>query len=52
MGSTRIELAIDDMEPEGDEFESSCDDMRPAWLVQELNGSTGGNDFDALWSDR
>jgi hypothetical protein len=53
MGSTRIEQAIDDIEPASDEFEPSCDDIRLAWLANELAaGSSGGNDFDSLWSDR
>ena len=53
MGSTRTERAIDDLDIESDDFEPSCDDIRPAWLAHELNtGSSAGNDFDSLWSDR
>ena len=49
MVTTRIEQAIDESEPVGDEFELSCDDLRPAWLARELNL---GHDFEALWLDR
>lgn len=49
MGKTRIEQAIDEIETAGDEFEPTCDDIRLAWLAEEL---TTGNDFDALWTDR
>ena len=53
MGTTRTERAIDEMETEGGDFETGCDDIRPAWLARELSESpAAGNDFDALWSDR
>jgi hypothetical protein len=53
MGTTRIERAIDELDSEGDDFEPSCDDLRPAWLARELSaGGAVGDDFDALWSDR
>jgi len=53
MGTTRIERAIDELEIDGDDFEPSCDDIRLAWLAEELSsGSAGSNEFDALWSDR
>lgn len=53
MGITRIEQAIDEVEPLGDELEPSCDDIRLAWLAHELSsvGATGA-DFDAIWTDR
>jgi hypothetical protein len=53
MGSTRIERAIDELDIDGDDFEPSCDDIRLAWLSEELStASAGGNDFESLWSDR
>jgi hypothetical protein len=53
MGITRIEQAIDDMECIEDDSDFSCDDIRLAWLANELDsvGRRGG-DFDALWNDR
>lgn len=51
MNATRIELAIDESEwlaGEGDE--TTCDDVRTAWLCAELNRGLAG--FDALWTDR
>jgi hypothetical protein len=53
MGSTRIEQAIDDIDLLGDEAESSCDDIRLAWLASELDvGYSQSSDVDAFWSDR
>jgi hypothetical protein len=53
MGSTRIEQAIDDIDPLGDDAESSCDDIRLAWLASELDfGHSESSDGDAFWSDR
>ena len=53
MGTTRIEQAIDEIDTLSDELDASCDDIRLAWLANELSttGATGA-DFDALWSDR
>jgi hypothetical protein len=52
MGSTRTEQAIDEFDPlADDDLESGCDDIRLAWLADELGGRDGA-DFDALWSDR
>ncbi len=53
MGSTRIEKAIDDIDPLGDESEFSCEDVRLAWLANEMEaGARDGQDFDACWMDR
>jgi len=53
MGTTRTERAIDELDIDGDDFETSCDDIRLAWLAHELDpGSSAGHDFDALWSER
>lgn len=54
MGSTRIEQAIDDFDPLAeDDLVSGCDDIRLAWLADELGpGPRDGGDFDALWADR
>jgi hypothetical protein len=53
MGTTRTERAIDEMDTDGGDFETGCDDIRLAWLARELNESPAtGSDFDALWSDR
>ena len=49
MEMTRIEQAIDEIEPSGDDFEPTCDDVRLAWLAHELSA---GHDFDALWTNR
>jgi hypothetical protein len=52
MGTTRIEQAIDEFDPLGDD-DSCCDDIRLAWLADELGCDGGdGRDFDALWTDR
>ena len=48
MGITRVEQAIDEIDPLGDDAEASCEDIRLAWLANELDGS----DFDPLWTDR
>lgn len=54
MKVTRIEMAIDEFDADLDgEFEGSCDDVRLAWLAQQLDGAPApGNEFDAAWSDR
>lgn len=53
MGTTRTERAVDEFDFEADAFENTCDDIRLAWLAKDLgDASTGGTDFDALWSDR
>lgn len=53
MGITRIEQAIDEFDPLGDDAEASCEDIRLAWLANELDaGRHDGGDFDALWTDR
>lgn len=54
MGTTRIEQAIEEFDPLGDEAEASCDDVRLAWLAHELSAADAlaGSDFDALWTDR
>jgi hypothetical protein len=53
MGITRIEQAIDEIDPSLDDAEASCEDIRLAWLANELDASCHGeNDFDALWTDR
>jgi hypothetical protein len=49
MGRTRIEQAIDEIEPLGDDYEPTCDDIRLAWIADDCGG---GSDFDALWTDR
>jgi hypothetical protein len=52
MGTTRIEQAIDEFDPLGDD-DSCCDDVRLAWLANELGADRGdGREFDALWADR
>jgi hypothetical protein len=48
METTRIERAIEELDTL-DEFEPSCDDIRLAWLANELSA---GSDFDAHWSER
>lgn len=51
MGSTRTERAVDELGTnDADDFESSCDDIRLAWLARESD--TLAHDFEALWSDR
>ncbi len=54
MGSTRTERAVDELGANDvDDFESSCDDIRLAWLARESGMEhTLAQDFDALWSDR
>jgi len=53
MGTTRIEQAIDEIDLLGDDADTSCDDIRLAWLADELSaGARDGSDFDALWTDR
>ena len=52
MTSTRIERAIDEMEADGDDFESSCDDVRLAWLAHEQDAGAAGNEFEPPWSER
>ena len=53
MGTTRIEQAIDEFDTLGDESETSCDDMRLAWLADELSAEDrDGSDFHVLWADR
>jgi hypothetical protein len=54
MGTTRIELAIEEFDPLGDEMEASCDDIRLAWLANEMSAADtpASSDFDALWADR
>lgn len=55
MTTTRVELAIDEMELDHDAAEEfSCDDVRTAWLCAELNrGRTSvKGSFEALWQDR
>lgn len=52
MGTTRIEQAIDEFDPLGDDAEHSCDDIRLAWLAEQMNTGESGMDFDALWMDR
>jgi hypothetical protein len=53
MGTTRIEQAIDDMDCTGDDSDFSCEDIRLAWLANELDsGGRHGSDFEALWTDR
>jgi hypothetical protein len=53
MGTTRIELAIDDIDTDADEADHSCNDVRLAWLAHELGAEPDtGHDFDALWDDR
>ena len=49
METTRVERAIEEFDTEADEFEHSCDDIRLAWLANELSA---GSDFDAHWSER
>lgn len=54
MNATRIELAVDESDwlAEGDE--TTCDDVRTAWLCAELNRSAAGvkASFESLWLDR
>lgn len=51
MGSTRTERAVDELDTNDvDDFESSCDDIRLAWLARESHNLA--HDFEALWSDR
>jgi hypothetical protein len=54
MGTTRIEHAIDEMDPLGDEMAASCDDIRLCWLAHEMTaeGAEVGGEFDALWINR
>ena len=54
MGSTRTERAVDELGANDfDDFETSCDDIRLAWLARESGmESTVAHDFEALWSDR
>ena len=53
MGTTLTEQAIDELEPLGDQAEASCEDIRLAWLANELDASGRDHgDFDALWTDR
>lgn len=51
MGTTRIEQAIDEFDPLGDD-DGCCDDIRLAWLADELGSGGDHRDFDALWTDR
>jgi hypothetical protein len=54
MGTTRIEQAIDNIDPLGDELAASCDDIRLAWLAHEMTAecAEAGGEFDALWINR
>ncbi len=53
MGITRIERAIDDIDALSEDAECPCEDIRLAWLDDELDaGRRDGSDFDALWTDR
>lgn len=53
MGSTRIEQAIDEFDALDEDAETSCDDIRLAWLADELSAADRqGSDFQALWTDR
>jgi hypothetical protein len=53
MGITRIERAIDDIDALSEDAECPCEDIRLAWLNDELDaGRRDGSDFDALWTDR
>jgi hypothetical protein len=52
MEPTRVELAVEQMERDDDDY--SCDDVRTAWLCAELNRGPAqvAGSFDALWYDR
>lgn len=53
MGTTRTELAIDEIDLLGEEGDHSCDDIRLAWLADAVrSGGSESHDFDALWTDR
>lgn len=55
MGSTRTELAVDEMGTEDDDegFDPSCDDVRLSWLAREPRAEhTGSSEHEALWCDR
>ncbi len=54
MPTTRIELAIEQMETDDTNDDYSCDDLRTAWLCAELARSRTGvkGGFDAVWLDR
>jgi hypothetical protein len=51
MGTTRTEQAIDDFDPLGEDGDISCDDIRLAWLADELRADQG-DEFESLWADR
>jgi hypothetical protein len=52
MGSTRTEQAVDELEID-EVFDSSCDDIRLAWLAHESAAEqTRTHDFEAPWFDR
>ncbi len=55
MESTRLELAVDESDwLAGDADDTTCDDVRTAWLCAELNRGPAGvkGSFEALWTDR
>lgn len=53
MGITRIEQVIDEFDALDDDGDTSCDDIRLAWLADELSaGDRDASDFHALWTDR
>ena len=54
METTRIERAIEEMDADADDCEEGCDDIRLAWLADQLHAQPAGtrDGFDSLWVDR